>query len=113
MNFLSKLPPKVVHELAKHVFYRRLGEGVDIVKQGERGDELFMLVIGEAIVLEERKRHDDDGGADHDDDDEADSRQVSHHHEFGCQQHNSISWLGGATVGARSAEARTLPTARR
>ena len=51
LGFLRTLPAASLDRLAKSARVRDLPEGATIVRQGERGDEFFVVAEGEAVVL--------------------------------------------------------------
>ena len=51
LGFLRTLPQASLERLAKSARIRDVLEGATIVRQGERGDEFFVVAQGEAIVL--------------------------------------------------------------
>ncbi|HVS05141.1 MAG TPA: cyclic nucleotide-binding domain-containing protein [Candidatus Dormibacteraeota bacterium] len=51
LGFLRTLPAASMERLAKAAGIRDVAEGGTIVRQGERGDEFFVIAQGEAVVL--------------------------------------------------------------
>ncbi|MDQ6714194.1 MAG: cyclic nucleotide-binding domain-containing protein [Candidatus Dormibacteraeota bacterium] len=51
LGFLRTLPAASLERLAKSARVRDVPEGATIVRQGERGDEFFVVAQGEAVVL--------------------------------------------------------------
>jgi CRP-like cAMP-binding protein len=51
LGFLRTLPLASLERLAKSARVRDVPEGATIVRQGERGDEFFVVAQGEAVVL--------------------------------------------------------------
>jgi CRP-like cAMP-binding protein/Zn-dependent protease len=51
LGFLRALPPASLERLATSARIRDVAEGATIVRQGERGDEFFVIAQGEAVVL--------------------------------------------------------------
>ena len=51
LGFLRTLPQASLERLAKSARIREVPEGATIVRQGERGDEFFVVAQGEAMVL--------------------------------------------------------------
>ena len=51
LGFLRTLPVASLERLAKSARVRDVAEGTVIVRQGERGDEFFVIAQGEAVVL--------------------------------------------------------------
>ena len=51
LGFLRTLPAASLERLAKSARIRDVPEGATIVRQGERGDEFFVVAQGEAVVL--------------------------------------------------------------
>jgi CRP-like cAMP-binding protein/Zn-dependent protease len=51
LGFLRTLPPASLDRLAHAARVREVSEGSTIVRQGERGDEFFVVAQGEAVVI--------------------------------------------------------------
>ncbi len=51
LGFLRTLPAASIERLAKAARIRDVAEGATIVRQGERGDEFFVIAQGEAVVV--------------------------------------------------------------
>jgi CRP-like cAMP-binding protein len=51
LGFLRTLPPASLDRLAHAARVREVAEGTTIVRQGERGDEFFIVAQGEAVVV--------------------------------------------------------------
>ncbi|HEY3236604.1 MAG TPA: mechanosensitive ion channel family protein, partial [Polyangiaceae bacterium] len=56
VDFLEPLPPRALRELAERAAVRLYNQGEVIIRQGESGDELFLVEHGEVCVNIEGKR---------------------------------------------------------
>jgi CRP-like cAMP-binding protein len=50
IDFLADLPSEALDQLASHVQRRLFATGEKIIREGDAGDELFILVSGEVVV---------------------------------------------------------------
>lgn len=57
VDFLDALPDNTLRELAVGSEVRLYSQGEDVIRQGESGHELFIVLRGEAIVLVSRGSH--------------------------------------------------------
>ena len=52
VKLFSKCTPRQRRTIARHAQIAKLPEGVDLIKEGEPGDALFVILEGEAVVYQ-------------------------------------------------------------